>query len=472
MFKTTIVFLALFLSFSLSHSQEAAPAGEKKINVGVMDLKTEGEIKSASNILSDRLRAELFNTGKFQVMERGEMDAILKEQGFQQSGSCDDKACMVEVGQLLGVDRMVAGSLGQLGSLYLINLRIINVKTGQLMDTYSGECRCPVEELGGAMKTAAQVLAGGKPAPAEQQAPAPQPQPQSPAAKAEAPQPEARGNAEAQGRGLIIDFSMQGINPEYNQALRTLESKPGNRLSAQGAKAEFRNLMGFDINFKREVGNYLAFKIGAGFQSTSTSGDYRIVDSLALFSGPADNNMTVNSSLALLPAMLGLRLQTAPARFRAHLGGDLVLNRVAFESSVSGTYTYDSSAIRQTRPVDGKLTLSKMSVGFVSSLGAVLKLGQHFGLGADFTYTKMVLAKETYTGNMTAFDRAISRDFSTPSDNGDHDYKFVKFDPDLIRGNDDYGFIRKDSSPFFSRSTETDVNLSGPGFKFYTEFYF
>ena len=143
--------MAVGLSLFMGAANAAVDSNKEVI--GIMDLKAEGDLKSASGILSDRLRAELFNTGRFAVMERGEMDAILKEQGFQQSGVCDDKACMVEIGQLLGASKMVAGSIGMLGTVYLINLRIIDVSTGKLVDTYSGECRCRIEDLGGAMKT-------------------------------------------------------------------------------------------------------------------------------------------------------------------------------------------------------------------------------------------------------------------------------------------------------------------------------
>jgi len=42
---------------------------------------------------------------------------------------------------------MVAGSLGKLGSLYLINLRMIDMTTGQISKTVSEDCDCRVEEL-------------------------------------------------------------------------------------------------------------------------------------------------------------------------------------------------------------------------------------------------------------------------------------------------------------------------------------
>ena len=91
---------------------------QTKLNIAVNDLRGEGIDKSSANIISERIRSELINTGVFRVMERAEMQTILKEQGFQQSGACIDQQCLVQVGQLLGVDRIVAGSVGMIGSIY------------------------------------------------------------------------------------------------------------------------------------------------------------------------------------------------------------------------------------------------------------------------------------------------------------------------------------------------------------------
>ena len=45
-----------------------------------------GISKNEAQFLTDRLRTELFETGKFQVVEREKMNAILDEQGYFISG--------------------------------------------------------------------------------------------------------------------------------------------------------------------------------------------------------------------------------------------------------------------------------------------------------------------------------------------------------------------------------------------------
>lgn len=166
---------------------ETAPA--RPTNVAVLDLVAPGGLAEAAPVLSDRLRVELLATGRFLVMERGQMQSIMSEQNFQKSGACNDDACVVEMGQLLGVDRMVAGSIGQLGKLIMLNLRMINVQNGQIVKSVSEDCQCPVEELPQAMKRVAAKLAGLP-------VPEPVPAPPAPAAAPAAPAPETEPSIE------------------------------------------------------------------------------------------------------------------------------------------------------------------------------------------------------------------------------------------------------------------------------------
>ncbi|MFH1762324.1 MAG: CsgG/HfaB family protein [bacterium] len=155
-----ILFLLILqggLSAIFSQSLTGKP---EKMSVAVLDFQAKGMSAEEVTALSDRFRTELFNVGKFIVMERGQMDAIMNEQGFQKSGACTDEACLVEMGQLLGVDRMVAGSIGKLGQLYLINVRIINIATGQIERTVSEDCNCPIEGLIVSLKKVAMKLGG------------------------------------------------------------------------------------------------------------------------------------------------------------------------------------------------------------------------------------------------------------------------------------------------------------------------
>ncbi|MFP4520610.1 MAG: CsgG/HfaB family protein, partial [Fibrobacterota bacterium] len=164
--RIILLFILVLPTVSV-YSQNKIPAGEtapekqKKMSVAVMPFNGMGELGQVTDILTERLGAELINTGEFKVMERSQMDMVLKEQGFQQTG-CTSTECMVEMGQLVGVDRIIAGSIGQLGKKYTINARIINVGTGSVEKAVNVDRVCPIEELTNVMRDVALKLAGGK----------------------------------------------------------------------------------------------------------------------------------------------------------------------------------------------------------------------------------------------------------------------------------------------------------------------
>ena len=150
-----IFVLLLFIPIQILRAE----SGENQI--AVLDLDPIGVTRSESQTLTDRLRSELVATGAFTVIERAEMDEILKEQGFQQTG-CTSDACAVEIGKLLNVRRIVAGSIGKIGSVYTISLRVIDVETGVILATYTEDCTCPLEKvLTISMKKIAQKMALG-----------------------------------------------------------------------------------------------------------------------------------------------------------------------------------------------------------------------------------------------------------------------------------------------------------------------
>ena len=92
--------------------------------------------------LTDRMMSELVNTNAVIMVERNQMDEILSEQGFQQSG-CTSSECAAEVGALLGVQNMVSGAFGKLGNSYTIDAKMFSVETGATVravtKTYKGE---------------------------------------------------------------------------------------------------------------------------------------------------------------------------------------------------------------------------------------------------------------------------------------------------------------------------------------------
>ncbi len=132
---------------------------QQMVTIAVLGLEPTGISKAESNVLTNRIRSILVNTSRFQVLERANMEAILLEQGFQQSG-CTSEECIVEVGQLLGVQKMLTGSVGKFGRVYTIELRIIDVETGKIESASTYDFQGEMENLltEGAQKSLQRIL--------------------------------------------------------------------------------------------------------------------------------------------------------------------------------------------------------------------------------------------------------------------------------------------------------------------------
>ena len=101
-----------------------------KPTVAILDF--EGQDVSASEVqtLTERMRTEIGNTNAVRLIERKAVEKIMAEQGFQQTG-CTSDECAAEVGQLLGVQFMVSGTIGKVGKTYTIDCKMFSVETGE-----------------------------------------------------------------------------------------------------------------------------------------------------------------------------------------------------------------------------------------------------------------------------------------------------------------------------------------------------
>lgn len=104
--KFFIAIIAVTLIFCLSISVEAA----KKI-VAVMPLEniSGSGAKNVAEIMTEQLTVAIQNSGQYTVVERLQMGAILREQGFQNIAV--DPAQAVEIGKLMGANYSLLGKV-------------------------------------------------------------------------------------------------------------------------------------------------------------------------------------------------------------------------------------------------------------------------------------------------------------------------------------------------------------------------
>ena len=73
----------------------------------------------------------IFTTGKFEVVERNLLQKVLEEQKLGMTGYIDQETA-ISLGQILGVDAIITGSITDLGTNVKINARLISTETGSV----------------------------------------------------------------------------------------------------------------------------------------------------------------------------------------------------------------------------------------------------------------------------------------------------------------------------------------------------
>ena len=109
---------AIFLSFSLSAQIPTA---------AVVSVYTQG-VKVSPDMAESLMRIELTKTGKFNVFDKLDMMEVLNENQIDVS-SCFGKKCLTSVGNQAGVDKMITGSIENLGKKIVISVKVLDVKS-------------------------------------------------------------------------------------------------------------------------------------------------------------------------------------------------------------------------------------------------------------------------------------------------------------------------------------------------------
>lgn len=154
---TVIVGMILLTSMFITST---APAQQKRMTVAVLEFQRTGALDAGeAATLTNRFRGLLVQTETFEVVEREKMKEILKEQDFTMTDQCNSAECAVQIGQLLGVQAMIAGDIGKVGQTYTLDLRMVDVSTGKIIKTHNEDYKGEIDGLLAIMKKASEKFA-------------------------------------------------------------------------------------------------------------------------------------------------------------------------------------------------------------------------------------------------------------------------------------------------------------------------
>lgn len=127
--KPLCVLLLLLIALSLS--------AQKKPILTVLDFKKEGVSDQEMRSILSLLTSSLFKTGKFTVIDLAQRETLLKEIEFSSSG-CSDEACQLQIGKMLSAEFIVVGSLGKVGSKWILATKLLATESSQTEATADG----------------------------------------------------------------------------------------------------------------------------------------------------------------------------------------------------------------------------------------------------------------------------------------------------------------------------------------------
>jgi TolB-like protein len=130
-----------------------------RTRVAVLDLRAIGVEASKAELLSEVALTEAASLPGLEVIGRSDVQSIL---GFEKQkkilGCGDDSACIAEIGGALGVRLVLVGSVGKIGALYRIDLKVLDTSKASAVRRYGANVEGAEEKMVAAVQAAVREL--------------------------------------------------------------------------------------------------------------------------------------------------------------------------------------------------------------------------------------------------------------------------------------------------------------------------
>lgn len=158
----------LAMILTVGNFAQAASADAAAKSVAVLDIVGSGVAPELLPTLTEILITEIAHAGQYKVIGGRDIQAMMGFEKQKDVLGCTDASCLAEIGGALGVERIVASQIGRVGSTYVVNIKLINIRTaateGRVYETVKGEddvlietVRRSVQKLFGATAPKAQA---------------------------------------------------------------------------------------------------------------------------------------------------------------------------------------------------------------------------------------------------------------------------------------------------------------------------
>jgi hypothetical protein len=154
--------LVPLLSCVIASASPGLAAGRK---LGVLPVKAgAGVDPKVAEAFTEATAGALAKTG-VEVVTQEQWKALLDHEAQKQLAGCTDDACMAQIGEALGVDALVSGTLARVGKSWLVGLRSVEVGSGASRLADRRLKGGTLDDVLDALPALVAELAGGAPAP-------------------------------------------------------------------------------------------------------------------------------------------------------------------------------------------------------------------------------------------------------------------------------------------------------------------
>ena len=124
---------------------DAASPAAAESGLAVLNLKAQRSLEAGlAEMISEATLSHLRTTGRFSsVIGSSDVATMISAEQQKMALGCDDDSCLAEIGGALGVPYLLSGSLGNVGSRYMLNIKLLAVEeakvAGRITQTFTSE---------------------------------------------------------------------------------------------------------------------------------------------------------------------------------------------------------------------------------------------------------------------------------------------------------------------------------------------
>ncbi len=138
------------------------PDAENLPLVIVRQFEAKGIDENAASTLASSFCNELHKFNRLELLGPSDLANMLKTKEDQMAfGGCEDKECLVEIGEKTNADLLVLGTISKVGEMFVVQVRIADGRTGTVQTRIEHRVDSDaIEDLLPAMEVVAEKVIG------------------------------------------------------------------------------------------------------------------------------------------------------------------------------------------------------------------------------------------------------------------------------------------------------------------------